>query len=340
MNRKIIQKSGNDIELTFICRKRNDQFAQPIINFLKKHIQIQEIYPNSSFGFWRNNIQGKIIWVEWARDIAKVLSSKPFKRQKLIIRLHRGEIETKFMKKINWENVSLLVFINDKLKNKFHSKYGNIVQTITIPNAVPIDAYPMQDTLQNSKMIMAYSYSFFPIKGYIELINFFNKLYKIDSTYSLTIMAQNTNQPSAKRNLKAMKLLINELQLSNSIKIIENPLLYSIRKNQGRVVEVLSKHGIIISFSKIESFHYSFAEGLLSGLQGFYNMWDNNMIKEFWESWGYNSESEMLNGILKWEKLSYEKKMKQLQMNRDYIISNFCSEVIGEQYLKLFEAND
>ena len=106
MNRKIIQKSGHDIELTFICRKRNDQFAQPIINFLKKHIQIQEIYPNSSFGFWRNNIQGKIIWVEWARDIAKVLSSKPFKRQKLIIRLHRGEIETKFMKKINWENVS------------------------------------------------------------------------------------------------------------------------------------------------------------------------------------------------------------------------------------------
>ncbi|SVB27285.1 uncharacterized protein METZ01_LOCUS180139, partial [marine metagenome] len=62
MNRKIIQKSGHDIELTFICRKRNDQFAQPIINFLKKHIQIQEIYPNSSFGFWRNNIQGKIIW--------------------------------------------------------------------------------------------------------------------------------------------------------------------------------------------------------------------------------------------------------------------------------------
>ena len=29
--------------------------------------------------------------------------------------------------------------------------------------------------------------------------------------------------------------------------------------------------------------------------------------------------------------------MKQLQMNRDYIISNFGSEVIGEQYLKLFE---
>ena len=296
MNKKQVLKSGHDIELTFICQKGNDHFAQPIINYLKKHIRIQEIYPNSSIGFWRNNIQGKIIWVEWARAIAKVLSSKPFKRQKLIIRLHRGEIETKFMKKINWENVSLLVFINDKLKNKFHSKYGNI--------------------------------------------NFFNKLYKIDSTYSLTIMAQNTNQPSAKRNLKAMKLLINELQLSNSIKIIENPLLYSIRKNQERVVEVLSKHGIIISFSKIESFHYSFAEGLLSWLQGFYNMWDNNMIKEFWESWGYNSESEMLNGILKWEKLSYEKKIKQLQMNRDYIISNFGLEVIGEQYLKLFEAND
>jgi len=336
---KQVLKSSNDIELTFICRKGNDHFAQPIINYIKQHIQIQEIYPNSSIGFWRNNIQGKIIWVEWARDIAKVLSSKPFKSQKLIIRLHRGELETKYMKKINWNNVSLLIFINDKLKNNFHSKYGDIVETITIPNAVQIDAYPMHSTLKNSKMIMAYSYSFFPVKGYVELINFFNRLYKIDSTYSLTIMAQITNQPSAKRNLNAMKLLIKKLQLSNSIKIIENSLLYSIRKNQERVSKILSKHGIIISFSKIESFHYSFAEGLLSGLQGFYNMWDNNMIKEFWEPWGYNSESEMLNGILMWEELSYEKKMKQLQMNREYIISNFGSEVIGEQYLKLIEAN-
>ncbi|SVC94291.1 uncharacterized protein METZ01_LOCUS347145, partial [marine metagenome] len=89
-----------------------------------------------------------------------------------------------------------------------------------------------------------------------------------------------------------------------------------------------------------ESFHYSFAEGLLSGLQGFYNMWDNTVIKEFWESWGYNSESEMLESILKWEKLSHEQKLNQLRKNRDYIISNFDSEVIGEKYLKLFKGYD
>ena len=34
-------------------------------------------------------------------DIAKVLSSKPLKNQKLIIRLHRGEIDTKYMKNLN-----------------------------------------------------------------------------------------------------------------------------------------------------------------------------------------------------------------------------------------------
>tara|TARA_B110001454_G_scaffold219127_2_gene250208 strand:+ start:2405 stop:3427 length:1023 start_codon:yes stop_codon:yes gene_type:complete len=336
MNKKLLRKYEHKVDLTFICRKGNAHFAQPIIKYLKKYIPVQEIYPNSSIGFWRNNIQGKIIWVEWARAIAKVLSSKPLKNQKLIIRLHRGEIETKYMKKINWENVSLLVFINDKLKNKFHSKYGNIVQTITIPNAVPIDAYPLHNTLQNSKSIIAYSYSFFPVKGYIELITFFNKLYQIDSTYSLTIMAQNTKQPSSKRNLKSMKLLIIKLQLSNAVKVIENKLLYSISENQRRVSEELSNHGIIISFSQIESFHYSFAEGLLSGLQGFYNMWDNTMLIEFWKSWGYNSESEMLEGILEWGKLSHDKKMIRLQKNRDYIISNFGAEVIGKKYMELF----
>ena len=71
-------------DITFICQKGNNHFAQPIIKYLKKHIRVQEMYPNSSFGFWRNNIKGKIIWVEWAGDIAKVLSSKPLKNQKLI----------------------------------------------------------------------------------------------------------------------------------------------------------------------------------------------------------------------------------------------------------------
>ena len=32
--------------------------------------------------------------------------------------------------------------------------------------------------------------------------------------------------------------------------------------------------------------------------------------------------------------------MNQLRKNRDYIISNFDSEVIGGKYLKLFEGND
>ena len=96
---KVLSKKPN-FDLTFICRKGEDHFAQPIIKYQKKHIRVQEMYPNSSFGFWRNNIKGKIIWVEWARDIAKVLSSKPLKNQKLIIRLHRGEIDTKYMKKI------------------------------------------------------------------------------------------------------------------------------------------------------------------------------------------------------------------------------------------------
>ena len=50
MNKKQVLRSGHDRELTFICRKWNDHFAQPIINYLKEHIRIQEIYPNSSIG--------------------------------------------------------------------------------------------------------------------------------------------------------------------------------------------------------------------------------------------------------------------------------------------------
>ena len=52
------------------------------------------------------------------------------------------------MKKINWENVTMLVFINNNLNIQFQSKFGNIVQTLTIPNAISTNAYPMHNTLQ------------------------------------------------------------------------------------------------------------------------------------------------------------------------------------------------
>ena len=106
-------------------------------------------------------------------------------------------------------------------------------------------------------------------------------------------------------------------------------------KNQSNAKELLQNHNAIVSFSEIESFHYAFAEGLLSGLQGFCRGWRELNPNEFWRDWCYINENEMIKEILQWgQKSEYERKIIGKE-NRNYIIKNFSSETIGEKYLNL-----
>jgi len=125
---------------------------------------------------------------------------------------------------------------------------------------------------------------------------------------------------------------MSDLKLKNSVIITKRKLEPNLSDDRKNISKYLSQQNLIISFSKLESFHYSFAEGLLCGLQGFYNAWENPLIKEFWNKWGYNSEDDMIAGILQWSNLSLKDKEKIVQENRNYVIKNFGANNIAKVY--------
>jgi len=318
-------------DITFICRRGKDHFAEPILSELAKTYTIQYLYPEHKRDLLLNQIKGKIIWVEWAHKFAKIVSKKKWKNKKVFVRLHRYEIDTDYMKKIKWQNIDRIIFVNSHFEKEFKQKINNTVETITIPNAISIDDFKLNSP-KNNKNICSYSLTFNRVKGYIDLLILFSKLLKKDDSYRLNILARYPINDKESSYLLKIEKKMSDLKLKNSVIITKRKLEPNLSDDRKNISKYLSQQNLIISFSKLESFHYSFAEGLLCGLQGFYNAWENPLIKEFWNKWGYNSEDDMIAGILQWSNLSLKDKEKIVQENRNYVIKNFGANNIAKVY--------
>jgi glycosyltransferase involved in cell wall biosynthesis len=335
----LLKKNNYEYDITFICRKGECHFAQPILNELEKKYKIQYIFPNHKIEYWHFMVKGKVIWVEWANKFALEVSKKNWKDKKVIVRFHRNEILSEYMSKIKWQNIDKVIFVNSQFEKEFKDKITKNVDTVMIPNAIETKSFPFYKH-NYGHSICVYGYAFNPIKGYDLLINMFNKLLKFNPKFHLTIMGMLTGQPSSVRHLKVIKKQIKTLNLAEKITIIEKKKVDSLVEDRKNVSEFLSKHDIIMSYSNTESFHYSFAEGMLSGLEGFYNMWHNPLIKEFWEDFGYESEDKLIAAILEWEKLNNKEKIIKAKKNREYILNNFSNTSISKVYEDLFFYKD
>ena len=174
------------------------------------------------------------------------------------------------------------------------------------------------------------------MKRYVELFHFFSKLISRDDSFRLSILAGKARTQKEDDYFERIKGCISELEMGDFVSIIEREYIGSVTEDRKNIHRYLTGHDAVISFSQLESFHYAFAEGLLSGLQGFYNSWENPLIKEYWGKWGYNSEGEMIEGILAWSNLSPKEREKIAQENREYVITHFGSETISRAYEREF----
>lgn len=320
-------------DITFVCYKGKEHFAEPILKILEKKYSVQYLYLERNRDYWHFKVKGKVIWNEWANKFAWHISKKNWKDRKVFVRLHRYEIETKYMQMIKWQNINNLIFVNHQYELDFKSRINDKANTIAIPNALDVNSFPFLKK-NYGKNICALSIDFDLRKGYMNLIRSFNKLIKFDSEFTLNLIAIKSDNSDRQRiNLDAE---IELLGLTNKVNIIQRNKINNLIDERKEVAKLLSENDIIISYSDDESFHYSFAEGLIVGLQGFYNLWNNPLIKEFWEDYGYKSEDEFIKGILDWSKLSNEDKLGKSLNNRQYIIDNFGDEVIANKYEELF----
>jgi glycosyltransferase involved in cell wall biosynthesis len=332
----ILSVKQKKFDITFICKKWHQHFADPILRELGKKYSIQYLFLERKRDFSYRKIRGNVIWVEWALKFAWLVSKKKWRNKKVFVRLHRYEIDTVFMRKINWEHIDQVIFVNDFFKDQFNQHYNHgTVETGLIPNAIAVDDFPMAP-VNGGHRLLSYSLSFLPVKGYLELLEFFCQLKERNKAFHLTIMAQEPVGQIQIDYLNSIKEHILALNLHDSVDIVVRNRVSNLIEDKKQIPSFIAKHDMIVSFSQLESFHYAFAEGLLSGLQGFYNAWKNPLVRDFWGKWGYGSEEAMLEGIIQYIRLSLEEKQKIADKNRNYVIQQFGAEHIAKLYEEVF----
>ena len=322
------------MEINFICRKGTEHFATPILDSLdqsnKSLLKIKRSLLNSKTKALIAAFFSKNIWVEWAGHYAIDISKIKRKDQNLIIRLHRYELfNKKYMDRIKWQNVDKLIFVNPELEKYFLNNINPNVSTITIPNALEVNKFDYHKPTSEN-LLLAYSQSFNPIKSYHKLIMTFSKLIKINSNFNLTIAAKSPINENHIENYNECKKLIEENRLNQNITL-------HIIKNDNEIMNLLKNNNAIISYSDVESFHYSFAEGLLSGLEGFCNGWRKLNPQYFWDNWCYPNEKEFIKALLDWGDSSIDDRIKKSSYNRNYIIEKFSADRVMNFYQNLFK---
>lgn len=321
--------------LHFICENGKDHFAQPILDRLD--FKIVKRMGRNDLSHLLHTLGSKNIWVEWASHPAIMVSKAKRPWQELIVRLHRYEMyRKKWMRKIKWENVDCVVFVNSELEKEFKKTINNSVKTITIPNAVEINMFNLKE-ISSENSLLTYGLHFHPIKAYDKLIEMFAKVIQQNPNFTLTIAGQKPVHEMHQKYYDECKNLVNKYDLKNNVNLVELEIRKNELKSHANIKTLLNSHNAIVSYSDMESFHYAFAEGLISGLQGFCRGWRELNPYEFWNGWCYDDEQSMIDGILKWGATSIEERQNVAKINRQYVIDNFSTEIIAEKYELLFE---
>jgi glycosyltransferase involved in cell wall biosynthesis len=85
-----------------------------------------------------------IIFCEWAHSSAEWYSLHKHPRQKLVVRLHRYELEQPHLERIDWNNVDRVIFVAEHIRSDFLQRFPLMEsRAVIIRNTVDCDAFAL-----------------------------------------------------------------------------------------------------------------------------------------------------------------------------------------------------
>ena len=173
------------MKITFLIGSDGDTFLRDIITWAVYDKKYDVRVHSMKEGGKAESIDwADIVWCEWCTDAAAMVSHLPGLKTKVIVRLHRWEAYTNWLKAIKWENIDrLLVVPNPYTKAQLK---GMPVKTIDLPNAVNLKRFTIDKKKIASKKI-AYIGSLNLKKNIPFLLQCFYELLDFDGNYTLHI---------------------------------------------------------------------------------------------------------------------------------------------------------
>ncbi len=208
-----------------------------------------------------------IAWFEWC-DRLLIEATRLPKTCKILCRLHSYEAFTDMPAQVNWDRVDHLLFVNESVRELFRKQVNSPVVTSVIHNGVDLTRFGVPAGKAVSKKIASVGYINYK-KNPALLLYCFKKIHEFDPEYSLHVAG--THQDPRIQVYFDHFLKNNPLPIHFDGWVEDMPSWYADK-------------GFVISTSLFESFHYSVAEGMASGLIPLIHNWygaENLYPKQF-----------------------------------------------------------
>lgn len=307
------------------------KFIDHIIEYFEKNFDY-EIRIDEWTGHESHNEQKSLEIVEWADvlfcewGLGNVVWYQEHKKehQKLIVRLHRFEMDTKYIKMFDYNKIDLCIAISPYIYEEFH-------RIAKVPREKMKVIYNAIDTQRFDKPKKR-GYEFHigiigivpKLKRLDRAIDILEELYKKDKRYKLFIKGKHPNEynwvwnnPEQRKFYDVIFERIQNADFKDNI----------IFEGWGDVSEWLQNIGYILSVSDYESFHMAPIEGMASGAvplvlqrEGVNTVFPNGFIQK--------NKQGIVDTIV-------NQKFEIVDL-KSYPISNFDIHIIGEQINKLF----
>jgi hypothetical protein len=215
----------------------------------------------------------EIVWVEWLLTTACLLSHVEDKKFKLICRLHSFEYFYKnniYMRSTNFKNIDKLIIVNDWFKYRIIQNFNVSESKIQI---IPIlySEYSNKNLNSRQKNLGVVGINYLTNKGFDKILDIYEKIYKIDSSYKLHIKGDEIKKYSKNpflseeesRNL--YKLTLEKINIFKE-KYPDHIIFHPHTINGGEDMDTFyNSIGFLLCASIYESFHCAIMEAGSSG---------------------------------------------------------------------------
>lgn len=204
-----------------------------------------------------------ILFCEWGLGNVVWYQKNKKGHQKLFVRLHRFEMNTKYPRLFDYEKIDKLIAISPYIFEEFHrvAKIPREKMTV-IFNAVDSERFNKPKVGVEVKYNLGIIGIVPKLKRLDRAVEILENLYKIDKRYKLFIKGKHPNEygwvwndPIQRAHYDAIFNKIDKAPYKNNI----------IFEGWGDVSEWLKKIGYVLSVSDYESFHMAPIEGMASG---------------------------------------------------------------------------
>jgi glycosyltransferase involved in cell wall biosynthesis/Flp pilus assembly protein TadD len=231
-------------------------FLDPIMNDLKQENEIR-FFEHGDDRAMRSLLEWcDLAWFEWCDNLVIAASKMP-KRCKIICRLHSYEAFTEMPRQVDWSKIDHLVLVNRSVQELLKRSADPKVPITIIHNGVDTDKFSIPPNKKYGKRICSIGYINYK-KNPALLLYCFKAIHDYDSSYRFHV-AGTHQDPRI------------QIYFEHLLPKLNIPVSFD-----GWVDDVpgyLRDKDYVISTSLFESFHYSIAEGMASGLAPLIHDW-------------------------------------------------------------------